>query len=212
MKKTIIALMALSGLALGGVETLTLDFGNTLPADSTEGPLLFTDWEGIKFDGSQTDNLSYVTDGVGATNLVGNFLLNNDNKYVQYSFTLQNNTTEEIILSNISFGVFAASAGGGVQGSDRTGVYNLTVGETTYGPQSLTLGLGGAIATASFDFSEITIDAGDSVEVSLNWKRTGGQYYTGLANMSVTAVVPEPTTATLSLLALAGLAARRRRK
>ena len=28
----------------------------------------------------------------------------------------------------------------------------------------------------------------------------------------VTAIVPEPTTATLSLLALAGLAARRRRK
>ncbi|MBQ5664658.1 MAG: PEP-CTERM sorting domain-containing protein [Akkermansia sp.] len=30
--------------------------------------------------------------------------------------------------------------------------------------------------------------------------------------MSITATVPEPTTATLSLLALAGLCARRRRK
>ncbi len=39
-------------------------------------------------------------------------------------------------------------------------------------------------------------------------------YFTGLGSASVnyTAAVPEPATATLSLLALAGLAARRRRK
>ena len=46
---------------------------------------------------------------------------------------------------------------------------------------------------------------------SMGWVFDGPQYAVGLQNASLK-VIPEPTTATLSLLALAGLAARRRRK
>ena len=46
---------------------------------------------------------------------------------------------------------------------------------------------------------------------SMGWVFDGSQHNVGLQNASLK-VIPEPTTATLSLLALVGLAARRRRK
>ena len=57
----------------------------------------------------------------------------------------------------------------------------------------------------------------ESVEIAenfnfknLGWAVDGASGAVGIKNVKVT--VPEPSTATLSLLALAGLAARRRRK
>lgn len=50
----------------------------------------------------------------------------------------------------------------------------------------------------------VTLEGGDGAAT------TGGWAMASMSNLSIT--IPEPTTATLSLLALAGLAARRRRK
>ena len=54
----------------------------------------------------------------------------------------------------------------------------------------------------------VTLEGGDNGNDGADWDKTPT-----MSNLSVTGkVIPEPTTATLSLLALAGLAARRRRK
>lgn len=50
---------------------------------------------------------------------------------------------------------------------------------------------------------------GDGIIYNKTFSDWGGQ---NIAVVTLTGTVPEPTTATLSLLALAGLAARRRRK
>ena len=59
---------------------------------------------------------------------------------------------------------------------------------------------------ATFTFTGIT--ANESGEIIFNIETTGK--HTPSFNYAV--IIPEPATATLSLLALAGLAARRRRK
>lgn len=53
------------------------------------------------------------------------------------------------------------------------------------------------------------LPSGDGIIFNTSFSSWGGQ---NIAVVTLTGTVPEPTTATLSLLALAGLAARRRRK
>ena len=79
--------------------------------------------------------------------------------------------------------------------------------------------LGVIIATDGTD-SWVTLSYGNTSSIVDTWKFTGVVFDANDvkldANLSVVSsninIVPEPTTATLSLLALAGLAARRRRK
>ena len=67
-------------------------------------------------------------------------------------------------------------------------------------------------ADISLGDNYITLTAGASRDLALVVSKVSGNgSFVGLTGASF-AVIPEPATATLSLLALAGLAARRRRK
>ncbi len=76
------------------------------------------------------------------------------------------------------------------------------------------------VGTLTYDGASKSVDLGDSFAVNaITATFDGDRGYLGYVNdikLTVSTVpppaVPEPTTATLSLLALAGLAARRRRK
>ena len=62
--------------------------------------------------------------------------------------------------------------------------------------------------------SNLTLPPSSSIRL---WTNGGNEKFSNVAlsmldNNKITPAVPEPTTATLSLLALAGLAARRRRR
>ena len=72
-----------------------------------------------------------------------------------------------------------------------------------------------AMKTSSGIFiqSYITVEKGVSTEVGFYADGANGVENVVWSNLAISGMsVPEPTTATLSLLALAGLAARRRRK
>ena len=90
--------------------------------------------------------------------------------------------------------------------SAASGYSNILTGITT----NLTFADGTALTKAdTLDFSNLTME--DVGKYTLSYKQLDNGNY-GVVVDYVTTVVPEPTTATLSLLALAGLAARRRRK
>ena len=90
--------------------------------------------------------------------------------------------------------------------SAASGYDNILTGITT----NLTFADGTAlIKDNTLDFSNLTME--DVGKYKLSYERLDNGKY-GVVVDYVTTVVPEPTTATLSLLALAGLAARRRRR
>ncbi len=131
------------------------------------------------------------------------------------NLTLAAGTTLEVGVDGLTMGSTLTLNQGLTLGADTLSrVQGLSVGESTTlfrGVDGLTLG--------KTSYTSITTE--DSMLAS-PWftNLTGDQYvltYTGTDNgsLSITmmsAAVPEPTTATLSLLALAALAARRRRK
>ena len=98
---------------------------------------------------------------------------------------------------------------------------NLTLNSATSGILGTTAGdvvLNGfyGVNELVFGGGEVSLAAGESVDISITMSSsqyTNDGTYVGLSGLGLTyQVTPEPTTATLSLLALAGLCARRRRK
>ena len=73
-----------------------------------------------------------------------------------------------------------------------------------------TITLGMANGTTSIIETGYIVNLAD-VKLMVDTTGNGNEGVTGISNASIT-YIPEPATATLSLLALAGLAARRRRK
>ncbi len=131
------------------------------------------------------------------------------------NLTLAAGATLEVGVGGLNMGSTLTLNQGLTLGSDTLSrVQGLSVGEST----TLFRGVDG-LKLADTSYTSITTE--DSILAS-PWftNLTGDQYaltYTGTDNgsLSITmmsAAVPEPTTATLSLLALAALAARRRRK
>ena len=77
------------------------------------------------------------------------------------------------------------------------------VATVTYGDNNAVLGTAVLGETFTLEKINLSVDTGQK----------GSDLFAQVSNLTVSAnIVPEPTTATLSLLALAGLAARRRRK
>lgn len=129
---------------------------------------------------------------------------------------------------------FGVNADGDIQGQWGTGGYNWTAGSMpTKGTITLTYvtgNYGGAegsrlyVGDSSTYYSNTSLKTGNQTYNTIKINNLGGaikQVYVHNYSLSQTEVgslmsevvhVPEPTTATLSLLALAGLAARRRRK
>lgn len=118
---------------------------------------------------------------------------------------------------------------GGYQAGQRWANVAVSVGDVSYTLGSATSGilgqdkagdvlLNGKFAVNDLTFGDSTFElaAGESVNITValsSSQYTNDGAYVGLAGMTLNyTLAPEPTTATLSLLALAGLCVRRRRK
>ena len=218
MKKTIIALMAMAGVAMAN-ETLTF----SLDRDGTS--VVFTEASEI----ISLDYIGWEYAGTGSVSL-GEFETPTNEAYQNHftpkaqlqsgkddswtmKFSVTNDSAEAITLTQFTFDCFGINGGG----SDKSAEIpvTLTLGDVS---AEATLGKGGAVKTATLG-TGIEIGAYGSVELSLTMgSAVSYNTYSGITAGSITyttataaPAVPEPTTATLSLLALAGLAARRRR-
>ena len=234
MKKTIITLLALAGVAMAA-DTGTLTLTNTTASDTITTTISdnSTDWlkEAITLDGNATiDILANGSNTYTPTDLagyaIGDTNVGNGGSYVySVSFTV-NEDAPALTLTSISADFIIQSAGGGGQGA-RWATYNwqFISGETTlvdyasadYWSHASSQSTG----ELAMDFGSNAVDLAAGKTYTLNLKITGvnnskdvvdangGFVHVGSISASI---IPEPTTATLSLLALAGLAARRRRK
>ena len=223
MKKTFIALMALAGSAFA-VEPITQaltfeDFNSTLTQISTLNVTEYTlslTITGTDFDAwhnSKNINILTLGDNRGIFTQAGQYIaVRNDNttdttwiaptKTEGTTFTWVSADTDNLLHSWVSKTPEGGNAAPGA--ADLT----ITIDVGTSG-SVITLGM--ANGTTSVIETGYVVKLAD---VSLIDGSASGnnQGVTGISNASIAYVVPEPATATLSLLALAGLAARRRRK
>ena len=240
MKKTIIALMAMASAAFGAdytAETVwTLDFGseftNGFQWTGEEGYSYGTPWDIVSVDGgAQTSSAKRV-------HMAGGVFGSWDTDFVR---TL-NVTLGETISASNAWPVFGEIAGSGaslrvgpytnknntvaIDGSvTKDDSKNNLVSVDAGGTYTITLTKIGREVTVAVDGEATGYGVlADSVSGNITELMLGGSqqnYYkinevVHSASWAVltptTPAVPEPATATLSLLALAGLASRRRRK
>ena len=229
MKKTLIVLMALAGVAAAQV---TIDLTPTSISASVDGDgfsptdvqsLTLNSWKGTWENSNLNNQVSVgVDDTTGANFLslqIGATAGNNSGgNYAAVKFEAETPLT-------LSFDFKNTNSWGGNK-AKFTCEYTCTVyGFGTDGSSSV-IGTwsdniaGSSISTTYEKSPSITLEKGDytsygiifrSMETSTLGDKAGVAM--SISNIKVTAenLVPEPTTATLSLLALAGLAARRRR-
>lgn len=223
MKKTLIVLVALAGGAMAAEEALTLtspangflETGNAAIAWSEDYTKLES-WE-LSFDLVLKDS-TYPSEAHAffGTHSIdsgceGYVLRITENGAIQLGYRDHPHinptyitTSDDIVTTDKNFGItlkFVADVT--ADGTLKGGTFTLTCGEESH---DYTLPQG-------TDGDYLTYTALEKNANSKFWTNgTEEKFY----NISVTKldsiVVPEPTTATLSLLALAGLAARRRRK
>ncbi|MBQ2813450.1 MAG: PEP-CTERM sorting domain-containing protein, partial [Akkermansia sp.] len=175
----------LGSLTIGGGKTVGLYIGDTVPAAPTSA------------DEATVTTSSLTVGGTGAT-LNANLVLS-DGATVKLAaaLTMGSSVTlgEGMILSGDLVSTIKTMSEDGIVDLF-TGVDKLYLGDSTV--------------------ASVTLDATSGVNLSEYFNFDGASdYYLGYDGTNVFAgvmPVPEPTTATLSLLALAGLAARRRRK
>ena len=236
MKKTLIALMALAGIASADTIALTLPANgvNNGPHGDTSALSALTAFANEKDGAYMFNNGGYVNPGANGEGI----LRTNDNGQVSLTMaprTGAGGSGEAIVMSGTEL------AGYTVESLTFTIVESTC---TTKADITLTLAVleknNGAWAVKESAKGAITLNSGASLTLTLGsaieWADTykvvamvdntnkalggGGSPLYTLTGISVTAntatpespAAPEPTTATLSLLALAGLAARRRRR
>ena len=264
MKKTLITLLAMAGVAMGQTSTLTLKdalvhtqngTSMNLDAESMTDSTTFTltmkldgtalaqaiylvgqnlanqdiarievTQKGSSYDlgtgivfGSATEgNANYKKAGIFAIYGKGGFTTKD------YGWTAEDGSTVGFFSDILSDWGYSYDATTGTSTSSITGVaYTLTgtVGSNFSSYMVITLNDGSTLTysgtTSGYSFSGVT----DINSISFNSNIVKDAYMFDSVSNSATAsalnkalLVPEPTTATLSLLALCGLAARRRRK
>ena len=210
MKKTIITLLALAGVAAAEELTLTQPAGGSLSSGNqtlnwSEDIQNLTSWE-LSFD--------FIVDSY-----INNTLLqigDKDawqptvelwNQYIQFNQASNTQVGKvSVVVDELASITLSFIANKTADGDYVGGTYSVTFnqGESTY--------------SASTEITKFTDDRTLS-DYSLDkeearfWTHSSSVTY---SNITLTQLddklIPEPTTATLSLLALAGLAARRRRK
>ena len=253
MKKTIIALMALAGMAIA--DDASLVWNLSFNGNSS----VITNGSGEDYDSlSLSLNGATITDGI-CTSTAGNRVTLFDSAATlkmmdDFSLVIQGGANGQVSNWGVLFGLGEANSwnikvannASGIltfleegysisdkEGSfatpyDEMGTYIVTVdnGGKTAAQQStaaLTLYYNGSVvATATLGSGNCTAELLDTFAVggrnigtgnATNFSFTNVQLYSGVLSQSqISQLVPEPTTATLSLLALAGLAVRRRRK
>ena len=222
MKKTIIALLALAGMASADY---TGDFSWTdgsLPTftfDDTTDLMLMVDE--VTVDGAVST--APKTNSVYSGTLTPSTNVGNGGTW-SISFAIVNNSTETLTLNGITFDAFAYNGGGTAQDAD-TLTRDITFSLTGAADASVVHSFGNVgdvmnwdtNPTLTFD-APVEIAAASQVRFDLSVvKSESVGCFIGLSGATLNtpaaaSAVPEPTTATLSLLALVGLAARRRRK
>ena len=218
MKKTLITLLSLAGVAMAEEtwqDTFTVPLDITSTAISLDSGYLSLTLNSIGGASTGTYAPAEVTGAAGFSPKIQFVQYKNDECYWTLDFTLQNNSIYGLTLTGFSFDMFSTTATGGNHsaGLQDTKV-SLSFGESVFGEGSAVLGGGSATGTAEITGAYL-LDAGESVDLTMKVQRTHSTAATGFASVSagtMTYVIPEPATATLSLLALCGLAARRRRK
>lgn len=241
MKKTLVALMALAGAAFGADYTTetawTLDFGkeytNGFQWNAKEGYSYGTPWDIVAVEGgSQTSANKRV-------HMAGGVFGSWDE---DFQFTITLTLGNPISASNywpvfgeiagrgtaLRFGPYTnagnyVSLDGTLTKGDTDTTFSVTGGET----YTITLTKIGTDVSLAVDGKEVSTGtladsvSGNITDITLGGNTTNGYRinetvhsvsYSVLTVTPDTPAVPEPTTATLSLLALAGLAARRRRR
>ena len=232
MKKTLITLLALAGVA--AAQPLTISNANNT-ASATGDWLTEVSAAAINVTGSNTFTSTDYTNSffTVATN-VGNG--------GTYDYVLTFTFAKDVDLSGFSIDFLLHSGAGAAQPVNRTLAYDLTLTNATetlvsYTDQSITTTTGRTSGDATYKGVAYNADGSINEETKLGtaaytlpesvFLAAGTEYkltianiakndsgqgtFVGIGNIAMD-VIPEPTTATLSLLALAGLAARRRRK
>ncbi len=252
MKKTLIALMALAGVAaakdISGSFTWTNANGYKFTFDDSvltmssissdkgqknlasyqlnlgteEAPDIINVIETSKINDNYTDYLKVTT----ATSYAPDVNIGNSTTASwTLTFTLNNNSDEDMSLYQMGFDVFLFNSGGKAQNADdykRPITLTITENNVKIGSVGVATAGDNWHTTATIALDDYILGAKSSATFALTVNnaqtdndpnKEGVQLmgtFVGLSGITVT--VPEPTTATLSLLALAGLAARRRRK
>lgn len=149
----------------------------------------------LTIDGDYKDNTATFTVD-GTLNLDAT----DDNGWCTTTFTLGNNGS--LSISNANNCASSVTLNATLQGSEAGSIYTRSL--LTYSNASLT--------NVAYNFGEGWTDVGEGeITGAKQYKITNDANGISVNYMAV-APIPEPTTATLSLLALAGLAARRRRR
>ncbi len=246
MKKTLIALIALAGVA-AAAPSLTTDF-TTAPADWTSGQ--WNGWNTPHFEFGENGALNkyswkqntlstaitlspedavtitFSTYGIGEEQGLMFYLSSSTSDYSVVTGTSYKSNKavdvgyldKEIVPRTEQ----SAESMGNVGFQNNTANQVTSFGSTsaskelsTFNPLTYTITLDGTALTVSVKdkdgktwSDDFTIRTGVTFD-SIGFIMDGGEKHAGIKNIKI---VPEPATATLSLLALCGLAARRRRK
>ncbi|MBQ9095088.1 MAG: PEP-CTERM sorting domain-containing protein [Akkermansia sp.] len=242
MKKTIIVLMTLAGIATADTVFTTNVSSDAKAKDATSTQSL-TITEQLSVSVDSISKGSQYTSALRPDTNIGN------GGTWTLTFTIKNDSSTAVAFDEINLGVFLFNSDGNKQGSDvtRSIDFTLTAADdtTTYTllPQvnyvlkgndandtlATTVKIGStAIAAADQVANGVNVNLSSPFEMEASKSYTfnltvtkdtdmTGEWakgtFVGLNSITFSAdPIPEPTTATLSLLALAGLAARRRRR
>ncbi|MBQ7024632.1 MAG: PEP-CTERM sorting domain-containing protein [Akkermansia sp.] len=234
MKKTIITLMALAGVVMGDTEgdwkatfaTSDKSYSQTAAKYTAtfdiEAPLTLKFTDLAITAGTDSTNGTYSGTGdneLNPTSIRPNVNICKDstpsNTYT-LSFCVENKSQMSLAIANITLDAFGYNSTGiahtaGTPKANFSLAYTLNENPFTITANEINVY---SDATVNFDLENnaITLGAGEEVTFFLTVSRNDGNgSFVGLKSATFK-VVPEPTTTTLSLLAMAGLAARRRRK
>ena len=244
MKKTLIALLALTGVAVASEEA-TETYAVTFAGCATSTTDALIDNVTLEVEGEMTAKLTSLvnsdstsiglvttgTAGADATVFTPNSNVGNGAPWTAtFKFDNVNNALASLDSITLDAVIFQGSGNYHPSGTTWTGniVFTSTI---TTGTASDAVTLGSYTSTLTpqrgqddgvfevtlaptTEGSPIDLTGVSSFNMTLALTETlSGGAFVGLKGMELTGqLVPEPTTATLSLLALAGLAARRRRK
>ncbi len=228
MKKTIysIAALAMAATMAQAATIWTTTFDNAAQTTPTAVTLINTLDPEVDLTGTIAGEVASLT---GATTLMatGSDIATNpaiftpnrnvlNNGPWTATFTFTNNTGSEITLDALTFNVVSFSSSGGGQNHDKLFKLSVNLEEVSTSAIVSVTGMSysdGVFAT--LNLSDVyTIADGSSVSVEVTAEastQTDGSFF-GLKSMAFNGqVVPEPATASLSLLGLAALMMRRRR-
>lgn len=215
MKKTLIPLVALAGVAIAAEETLTI----TTPADGA----LTTGNAAIAWSEAYTNLESWQLSFTLTDTELGDAILfgtdKNNSGAAGYLLSTNTDGSLEVYARGIANITYSQSTAAGVvtAGTPIAITFSFVADVNMYTNEvvggTFTLSSGGTsnswVVTQGLEYTDLTNNS-----ISRFWTNGGAETFSNISVMKLDSnmVVPEPTTSALSLLALAGLAARRRRR